>query len=146
MGFLSWNKKKEEPEATALVPVEQGQGVERAGALVAAQEDNDIVVYKAPTSKGGITLSPRRGELVQVRPKSLKIDGKVFQVDPKELIRMIKQVTQTIGEYKNRDNPYASYVIGALRKARNDMVSDLEHHFKIHWEIDEETGRSIFYV
>ncbi len=59
---------------------------------------------------------------------------------------MIKQVTQTIGEYKDRDNPYSGYVIGALRKARSDMVTDLESHFNIHWEIDEHSGKSIFYM
>jgi len=105
------------------------------------KESDDVVIYK-----GNPLAGCPRGEMVQVRPKSLKIGGKVYEVDPRQLIRMIKQVTQTIGEYKDRENPYAGYVIGALRKARNDMVSDLETHFNIQWEIDEHSGRSIFYM
>lgn len=130
MSFLSWNKSK---KSTELVPIDNQ-----------SKDQEEIVVYKG--NKNDITVRQDRRTMVKVRSKSVKIDGKVYEIDPKELIRMIKQVTQTIGEYKNRDNPYASYVIGALRKARNDMVSDLEHHFKINWEIDEETGKSVFYL
>ena len=138
-----WSKKKEE---NALVPIEQGSGVKRAGALVPVDDDTDLVVYENRKATSIALGAPRGGALVQVRSKALKIDGKVYNVDPRQLIRMIKQVTQTIGEYKSKDNPYSGYVIGALRKARSDMVSDLEHHFNILWEIDEATGRSVFYM
>jgi hypothetical protein len=137
MGLLSWVGKK---------AVESGSGVERAAALIPLdKEDNDVIVYENRKASG-IALSGSRGAVVQVRSKSLKISGEVYEVDPRTLIRMIKQVTQTIGEYKDKNNPYAAYVVSALRKARSDMVSDLEHHFRINWEIDEATGKSIFYM
>ena len=141
MNLIPWGNKKAVDE-TALVPVESGTGVERAGSLV-PKDDDDIVIYRG---KGAVANYKPKGEMVQVRAKPLKIAGKTYNVDPRQLIRMIKQVTQTIGEYKDKDNPYGSYVVGALRKARSDMVSDLEHHFSIHWEIDEASGRSIFYM
>jgi len=144
MGLLSWVKGSKEGK-TAMVPIEAGTGVSRSAALVSTDSDDEIVVYE-DRKASGITLSPARGAVVQVREKSVKIDGKVYKIDPQHLIRMIKQVTQTIGEYKNKDNPYSAYVVGALRKARSDMVSDLEHHFKIQWEIDEGSGRSVFYM
>lgn len=132
MQLIPWSKK---------TPVVEGSGVNRATELATKEQDDEIVIYK-----GNPIASRPQGSVVQVRPKSLKIGGKVYNVDPHQLIRMIKQVTQTIGEYKDKDNPYAGYVVGALRKARADMVSDLEHHFNIHWQIDEASGRSIFYM
>lgn len=110
--------------------------------IATTEEDGDVVVIR---KSNGISISSKRNAIVQVRAKAIKIGDKVYNIDPQQLIRMIKQVTQTIGEYKNRDNPYAGYVIGALRKARSDMVSDLEHHFNIHWEIDEE-GKCVFFM
>lgn len=137
---MGWFGKKE----TGMVPVEQGKGIERAGSLVpVANDDDEIVIYNGPSK--GMQLTQRPRQLVEFRSKSLKIDGKLYKVNVKQLIRMIRYVTQTIGEYKNQDNPYASYVISALRKARANMVADLENHFNITWEIDEATGRSIFY-
>jgi hypothetical protein len=76
--------------------------------------------------------------------KVITISGKEHKVDPRQLIRMIKNITQTIGEYKSQDNPYSAYVTSALRKARNDIASDLENSFSIHFSIDENTGKSQF--
>jgi hypothetical protein len=123
MNLIPWTTKKE----TGLT-IKEPEQLELSTEVI----DNDVVV--------------RRSGLVEPRPKSLKIAGKVHKVDYQQLIRMVKQVTQTIGEYKDRDNPYASYVIGSLRKARADMVSDLESHFGINWEINEKTGKSVFYL
>jgi hypothetical protein len=78
------------------------------------------------------------------RKKELKVCGKKFAVDPRQLIRMIKNITQTIGEYKNQENPSALYVVAALRSARANVAADLENTFNIHWQIDENTGKSIF--
>lgn len=141
MNLIPWGSKKSVDEK-ALVPVEPGTGTERAGQLVAKEDDDDIVIHQGKP----LTNYRPKGEMVQVRAKPIKIAGKTYNIDPRQLIRMIKQVTQTIGEYKDKDNPYANYVIGALRKARSDMVSDLEQHFGINWEIDEASGRSIFYM
>lgn len=96
--------------------------------------DNDIVVT------AGIG-----GPVVHVSTKIVKINGRSYRMDPAQLIRMIKTVTQTIGEYKNMDNPNAAYIINAMRKGRSDMVSDLESHFRIHWKIDEN-GNSFFWM
>jgi hypothetical protein len=136
MGLIPWlgGKKKEE---NALVPVEKNTS------LVKTEESNEIVIYQG---QGTGLANSRRTSAIQVRAKPIKIAGKVYNIDPHQLIRMIKNVTQSIGEYKSKDNPYADYVVGALRKARSDMVNDLEHHFRIHWEVDESTGRSQFYM
>jgi hypothetical protein len=80
-----------------------------------------------------------------MRPKSITVGGATFQVDADMLMRMVKQITQQIGEYKDMDNIYSRYVIPALRKARSDMVSDLERHFAIKWELDRQ-GQSVFYT
>lgn len=87
----------------------------------------------------------KRGNLeIQIKSKAIKINGKKFDVDPRQLIRMIKHITQSIGDYKNQDNPAAEYAISALRKARADIVSALETNFKIYWELDQNTGASKF--
>lgn len=136
MNLVPWrNRDGEKKDAIATVPKTKEL------APVESAPVDDVVIYQ-----GNPLVGRPRGEMVQVRPKALKIAGKVYNVDPRQLIRMIKQVTQTIGEYKDKENPYSGYVIGALRKARSDMVSDLESHFNIHWEIDEHTGRSVFYM
>lgn len=121
MKLVPWGGKKE------LVPIDV--------------EGNDIVVHQ-----GAIAPVKQNGAVVRVRSRQLKIAGQVYTVDPQQLMRMIRQVTQTIGEYKDQDNPYAEYVVRGMRKTRSDMVSDLEHHFKIHWQIDEADGRSVFYM
>lgn len=78
------------------------------------------------------------------RRKAITISGKTHQLDPKQLCRIIMHTTQQIGEYKAMNNPYSAYVVNALRKARNDMVSDLETNFGIGHQI-AENGRSVFY-
>lgn len=92
-----------------------------------------------------VCSSSNKGMQVKVKSKEITVGGKKFTVDPYQMMRMIKHITQTIGEYKKSDNPYSSYVISALRKARGDMVADLEHNFRINWEVDDE-GRSNFYI
>ncbi|MDE2104738.1 MAG: hypothetical protein KGL39_46305 [Patescibacteria group bacterium] len=89
----------------------------------------------------GKTASP-----IQSSKKTISVAGHPFRVDHESLIRMIRQVTQTIGEYREQDTPYAAYIVNALRKARADMASDLEHFFGVHWRIDEGTGKLVFYV
>ena len=127
MNLIPWRNSEKKSSTTEI-------------AIVNETKNDEIIIYPNKNA-----ISKRSGG-ISVRSKSLKISGKDYDIDPHQLMRMIRQVTQTIGEYKNRDNPYASYVIGALRKARSDMVSDLEHHFHIHWEIDESNGRCTFYL
>lgn len=133
MNLLPWRK-----QSTELVPVEKKKTelAPRKGELANVMpEDNPPL---APIVVHGMT--------VLVRPKSVMISGKKHEIDPYQLMRMIKRVTQTIGEYNKVDGPYAAYIVTALRKARGDMVSDLEHHFRIHWQIDQNTGQSVFYM
>ncbi len=80
------------------------------------------------------------------RRKLVTVAGKQHELDHEALIRMVRQVTQTIGEYAGQETTYAAYIANALRKARADMVSDLEHYFGVHWRIDEATGKSVFYL
>lgn len=89
----------------------------------------------------------QRGAMVEIRREvqRVKINGEYVDIDAPQLIRMIKQITQTIGEHKRTDNAYGLFVIPALRKARSDMVSSLEHIFGIHWEINRHTGESRFF-
>lgn len=77
------------------------------------------------------------------KTKEITISSKKYEVSPKQLIRMIKNITQTIGEYKKTDNPMSAYAIHALRKARNDVSADLENTFRIHTTISE-SGRTEF--
>lgn len=121
--------------------------------LVPAQKKNQVAV-RQEEPKGnslvihrGSQVARRTGQaLVQVRPKAITIGGQKVPVDPYQLMRIIKRLTQNIGEYKESETPHAKYIVTALRKCRGDAVSDLEHHFHIHWQIDEETGQSVFYM
>jgi hypothetical protein len=83
---------------------------------------------------------------VQMRGKEMTVAGTKKKVDPYQLIRMIKRVTQNIGEYKTCEDVYSTIIISALRKARGDLVSLLEGGFGVHWQVDRETGESVFFV
>jgi len=100
----------------------------------------------APAKQTPPVVIEQRTQMVEVRRSTavVRVMGENFEIDPSQFIRMIRQITQTIGEYKAMDNVYGRYVIPALRKARSDMVSDLENKFGIHWEIDSN-GNSRFY-
>lgn len=84
--------------------------------------------------------------MIRVKKKEITIGKDKYKVDAYDLMRMIRQVTQTIGEYKEAEHTYSAYVIHGLRKVRNDMASDLETHFSIHFQIDPQTGKSIFFL
>jgi hypothetical protein len=131
MSILPWRNKSD--EMTKAITTSEDQVVPSAG--------GDIVVHKGnPLAVGSSNA------LVQVRPRMLVIAGDKVQVTPQSLIRCIKRVTQNIGEYKDQDDVYAKVVIGALRKARGDLVSLLENEFHIHWQIDKRTGESHFFM
>jgi len=103
--------------------------------------DTDIVIHK-----GNPIAKKPANALVQVRSKELMIAGQKRKVDPYQLIRMIKRVTQNIGEYKDSDDVYSALICGALRKARGDLVTILESEFHIHWQINQDTGESVFFM
>lgn len=84
------------------------------------------------------------GLRVRCKQEIVNVNGKKFEADPRELIRIVKSITMTIGEYKSQGNLQAEYVIPALRKARSQVVSDLETHFRITWRINDQTGKSEF--
>lgn len=114
-----------------LVPVKKNQ--------VARQPGNSLIIHR------GTSVAPRIGQaLVRVTSREIAIGKEKVKVDPYQLMRIIKRLTQNIGEYKESETPHAKYIVTALRKCRGDAVSDLEHYFHIHWQIDEETGQSVF--
>lgn len=89
--------------------------------------------------------STHRGLLMRYPPRTVQVGKDVYDdVHPEELMRIIKNITQTIGEYKNQGNMHASYAIPALRKARSQVVADLEKHFKITWQANSD-GKSEFF-
>jgi len=102
-------------------------------------------VIQRRTSKGGNLVKRRNTTMAAVRQeyKTISIGGQNFDIDAPTFIRMIKQITQAIGEYKRMDNVYSRYIIPSLRKSRSDMLSDLEQHFHVKWEIVD--GQSVFY-
>ena len=123
--------------------------------LVPTVSDADVPVTRGqlasllskllPTRRQKSPIVETRRTYLQARAKIITVGGGQFQVDADMLMRMIRQLTQQIGEYKDMDNIYSRYVIPSLRKARSDMVSDLERHFSIKWELDKQ-GQSVFYT
>ena len=109
-----------------------------------ARESNVPVVVSA-TESITVTNGARGGQIVRVRAREMSICGNKRMVDPYELMRMIKNVTQTIGEYKDSDNAFGDFVVTAMRKARQDMVSRLSETFHIHWGIDDN-GKTYFFM
>src|SRR5271169_2704997 len=87
--------------------------------IVTVEDENksDIVVIQSSKLTAAKPISP----VVQVRRKSIVIGGKKFNVDPHALMRMVMQVTQEIGEYKDLENPMALYSITGLRRVRQDI-------------------------
>lgn len=134
MSILPWSKKP----GTALVPA---VGTTTELSTTEPKVNNDIVIHR-----GSPLANKSQGSLVQVRSRELMIGGKKVKVDPHQLIRLIKRVTQNIGEYKGLEDIYSTIVCGALRKARGDLVNILETEFHIHWNIDKESGESVFYM
>lgn len=131
--LIPWSKRKQEEKdetSDALVVHEEKHEI------VERKPSNDIVIHKG---KNG-------GAIVQVRNKEIMLAGERRKVDPYQLIRMIKRVTQEIGSYKSDDDVYATIVVRALRKARGDLVNILENEFGIHWQINDDTGASMFYM
>ena len=93
-----------------------------------------------------IVIHNRQGAVVEIKetPKSLTINGEEHQLNAIELARMVRNVTQQIGHHKKCGSAYSSYMLHSLRTMRNEMVSDLEHHFRIGHVIDD-SGKSVFY-
>ncbi len=116
---------EEESSTKSLAKVEEKKG------LAPIRKKNDIVIRKG-------------NNIVQIKAKEIVIAGEKHKVDPYQLIRMIKRVTQNIGEYKLTEDVYSAVITGALRKARGDLVGILEKDFNIHWQIGDD-GTSIFY-
>jgi hypothetical protein len=133
---MFWNNEKNTKLATV-----GAKTTAIAEAVIASP--TDITIHRGPSS-----LSPRApsNSLVQFRSKAIMIAGQEVKIDPYQLIRAIKRVTQQIGEYKDNDDIFSLVSANAFRKARGDLVNKLEVHFHIHWHIDKETGESVFYM
>lgn len=93
----------------------------------------------------GIQTRPAGGAVLQIRKREVNIDGYKTEADPHDLITMIRTVTQQIGDYKSMDSLYGRYMVSGLRKVRANIVADLQK-FGIHWEIDKNSGESIFWM
>lgn len=102
-----------------------------------------IAIRKEKTSKE-IVVTPDTTEIA-MPVRRISINERNFVLDARELMRMICNVTQSIGEAKKSGNAYAEYTVPGLRKIRNQMVSDLSNYFGIQWKIDNN-GKSIFYI
>ncbi len=134
-------KEEEEQQSTQLAPVK------KPTTLVVADDDDGETTEIVVKSKTTIQKAPTNGlAQVQFKGKELMIAGKKTKVNPQQLIRCIKRITQNIGEYKATEDVYSSVVVGALRKARGDLVSILESEFHINWQINSDTGESVFYM
>src|SRR5690348_13248525 len=96
--------------------------------MVLSGEEGDFEIQLKRSSSSGMIKSVK---------KNIVINKENHVVDAYVLIRMIRNITQQIGEYKNVDHTYAAYVIPSLRKARNDIASDLVKHFGIHWSLED---------
>lgn len=77
------------------------------------------------------------------KSKIVNIGGRKYNIDPRELMNLIRQLTRQVGEYKNQDNPYSASLLPAIRKARDNAVSQLATSFRIQWVLDRE-GNSVF--
>lgn len=99
----------------------------------------------SPVSSSNQIEITNEGIVLSIPSKTIKIDGNIVQVDIRELVRIIKYITQTIGEHKREGTVYAAYAIPALRKARCQAVSDLEKYFGITWKLNEKTNQSEFF-
>lgn len=119
--------------------------------------ENSLIPMALPVDEEIIEIKPRSlvkssgtnieiyksRSLIKPIKKKLEFFGTSYEMTAEELCRMIKNVTQTIGEYKGQKNPYSHIIVGALRKARRDLVTTLETEFRISYYIGDE-GQSIF--
>lgn len=76
--------------------------------------------------------------------RTIFVGGQKCRVNPVEVIRQIKMLTQQIGQYKSDDNPMSLIIVRGLRSSRAEFVQILEQEFKIFWKISL-TGDSIFF-
>lgn len=84
------------------------------------------------------------GSVVRIPRQDIMLDDKRYSTDPNELISMIKQITQMVGDYRKENTIFGAFMIHGLRKVRASMVATLQQHFKISWSIDKATGESVF--
>lgn len=130
----------------AVVPVGRSQNeiqaMERAVSNDADDDEFEVLTRRETSLK--VREKAPGGSVIKVKTKEIIIDKAKYQVDAHQLMRMIRYITQSIGEYKDANHVYSAFVIGALRKARSDMASVLENEFHIHWTLED--GQSIFYL
>lgn len=130
-----------------LVPLGQLRPGAKNNSLVVADKGRGGELAVNPSFMGIKGLQTRQvgGTVLQVRKRDVEIDGLKIAADPHDLIAMIRTVTQQIGDYKAQDNLYGKYMVAGLRKVRSTMVADLQK-FGIHWEIDKNSGESLFWM
>jgi hypothetical protein len=140
MKFLESDTADKLKKITNLATVDQTPSFE-------GLERNSYVGVFAPKIKpnSGAVVRRSSGITVRVSPKEIMVGRNYRMVDPQELISMIRNITQSIGEYKAMNNAYGDFVIGGMRKIRRDIVAQLESNFRIHWRLDDD-GNSIFYL
>jgi hypothetical protein len=112
-------------------------------------EDNPIVRalpsrHPAENESPNVIITGNRGGLtVRFQPREIMVGQTPRTVDPYELMALVKNLTQSIGEYKAMNNAYGDFLVGGLRKTRRDVVAQLESTFRIHWGLDAD-GNSVF--
>lgn len=122
---------------------EESRILARVLARVLSDQGNN---KKSEKSSNTLIVEDRKRTLkgVEVRSKSLMVGKEKFDVDAPTLMAMIRNVTQTIGEYKGAGNAYAKYVVPGLRRTRQQIAADLQKYFNIKWELNEQ-GESVFF-
>jgi hypothetical protein len=107
------------------------------------KRENGIVKVSVPARRENNTIQVRPSADIQEALRTVTIAGETRSVDPQQLVRLIRRVTQTIGEYTGRDDIYSAIIAKALREARGELVTVLEDSFGVHWRI--ENGKSVFW-
>lgn len=109
--------------------------VSQPSKMVLSGEEGDFEIQLKRSSSSGMIKSVK---------KSIAINKEIHLLDAYDLIRMIRNLTQQIGELKNTDNAYAAFVGPGFRQARQQMATSLSKHFGIHWSLED--GNSIFWI
>jgi hypothetical protein len=100
--------------------------------VIVEKDDSEEIVFR-----GSLKSVPvqRKISIIKSKRVSVVIAGKKHNVTREEIAREIKYITQTIGEYKDQSSIMSDIMVGALRKARADLVSLLETKFNVSWQL-----------
>lgn len=118
--------------------------IENANVPAVVDRRNDMIKIIDQKIDERNSLVRMGNTLVRIPRREIVIDRQRRMTDPNELMTMIKQITQMIGDYKKENTLFSDFMISGLRKIRSSMVATLQEHFHIGWTIDRDSGESIF--